>query len=254
MPLEPVRSYDEPGYPTLDADRDARRAFLRSLGLAAIASAFGPLAGCDRLNGTVAGIDKNTKNAGPGNKGGPPPDTPPTAGVPLPPKWPGPKAALVGGGPIPVTFAGGDKGWVALAVTFDPNDTALEDRLVELESAIVAATQKRLAGEPRSVLGDVKKCGLVEKELTATLNGLAKTDKLASATLVELTEDAVRTSKAIGRRPQSPAPAPAPAPSASAPSAAAPAPPARKTLPRAGDKCAIHPNGCEASEGATTGK
>lgn len=252
MPLEPVRSYDEPDYPTLEDTADGRRAFLRSIGLAAIAAAFGPVAGCDRFGGTIAGVDKNTKNAGPGNKGGPPPDHPRTAGVPPPPKWPGPKAALVGGGPIPVTFAGGDKGWVALAVTFDPNDAALEDTLVGLESAIVAMTQKRLAGEARSVLADVGKCDAIEKDLVRELNRMARTGKIVSATLAELTEDAVRAQKSGARLPESPAPAPAPAPAASAPSAAAPAPPARKTLPRAGEKCAIHPNGCAASEGSPT--
>lgn len=251
MPLEPVRTYDEPGYPTLETDRDARRAFLRSLGLAAIAAAFGPVVGCDRLGGSVAGLNQNAKNAGSGNRNAPPPDTPPTAGTPIPPRWPGPKAALVGGGPIPVTFAGGDKGWVAIAAMVDPNDTALEDTLVGLESAIVAATQKRLADEPRTVLGDVAKCDAIEKELTATLNQLAKTDKLESVTIAALTEEAVRASKAVGRAPQSPSPAPepsAPAPAGAPSAAAAPAPPARRTLPRAGDKCAIHPNGCEASE------
>ncbi|MCC6744658.1 MAG: hypothetical protein IT175_12435 [Acidobacteria bacterium] len=253
MPLDPVRSYDEPGYPTLESDRDARRAFLRSLGLAAIAAAFGPVAGCDRLGGGVAAGNQNAKNAGPGSTSKPP-DPPPTAGTPIPPQWPGPKAALVGGGPIPVTFTGAEKGWVALAVTFDPTDVALEDRLIGLETQIAEATRRRLANESRSVLSDAAKRSVVEDALFATLEDLAKTDKLEAVTLVEVTEEAVRVSKAVGRPPQAPAPAPSAAASEAPSAAAAPAPPARRMLPRAGEKCAIHPNGCDASEARATGK
>lgn len=255
MPLEPVRTYDEPGYPTLESDREARRAFLRSIGLAAIAAAFGPTAGCGAMGGDMAARNRNSSAAK--NSGGDPPKGPqdpiPLAGTPLPPKWPGPTAALVGGSPIPVTYSGGEKGWVALAVVFDPENVALEDVLLGLEVEIAAETQKRLSQEPMSAIVDLAKRESIEKDLLATLRRMAKNEALLSATLAVVSDEAARTQRQVARpAPTPPAQAPsAPAATPAPPAAASPeaaAAPARKRLPRAGDKCAVHPNGCAASD------
>ncbi len=252
MPLQPVTHYEEPAYPTLDDSAEARRAFLRRIGLAAIAAALGPASGCKGIGGIAGGIPANngsTRNGPTSGNDGPQGNTR-TAGVPPPPKWPGPKGALIGGGPIAVTFAGSEKGWVAVAAVFDPSNTKLEDRLIEAETEIKSAVMKRLSREPRSSLKSAALRDAVEADLLLEIRKLAGSQAIESVTLAELTDEAVR---GPARRPAAPAGAAAPPPPAAAPSAAPAPAPQRRGLPRAGTSCPLHPEGCEASGKPDTG-
>src|SRR6185295_4605310 len=134
MPITPVPDYDGARYPTLDDAAAERRTFLRQVGLATIAAAFGGAAiGCTAESSSgEAGSPTpppRTPDAGP---------TPPmmTAGVPAPPHWPGPRGALIGGRSIEVTYADGSRGHVAVAAVFLADNTALENALIDAELAI----------------------------------------------------------------------------------------------------------------------
>lgn len=248
MPLQPVTHYEEPAYPTLETSPEARRAFLRRVGLAAIAAALGPASACGGIGGIAGGIPSNngsTRN-GPttANDGQQPPNPPRTAGVPVPPKWPGPKGALIGGGPIAVTFADSTKGWVAVAAVFDPSNTKLEDQLIDAESGIKSAVMKRLSREPKSVLTNAAQRDAVENDLLEEVRKIVGSQGIDSVTVAELTDEAVR---GPARRPAAPAGAAAPPPPGAAPSAAPAPAPQRRGLPRAGTTCPLHPEGCEAS-------
>lgn len=247
MPLQPVTHYEEPAYPTLDDSAEARRAFLRRIGLAAIAAALGPASGCKGIGGIAGGIPANNGSTRNGptntNDGQQPPPPRPTAGVPVPPKWPGPKGALIGGGPIAVTFADSAKGWVAVAAVFDPSNAKLEDQLIDAEAEIKSAVIKRLSREPKSGLMNASQRDGVEDDLLEEVRKIVGSQGIDSVTVAELTDEAVR---GPARRPAAPGAA-APPPSAAAPSAAPAPAPQRRGLPRAGTSCPLHPEGCEAS-------
>jgi hypothetical protein len=232
--MDPVRDYDGARYPTLDEVAAERRAFLREIGLAAIAAALGPAAlGCD------AGEQKP--------KTPPTPQMPRLAGVPVPPRWPGPRGALVGGSPIAVTYADGSKGWVAVAAVFSPDDATLEGALIDAEAKVAEAVRAQVKQSPPTLFADAKEVDKVEAALLVSLQRIVGVPGLQSIALA-------RANAVVAPR------APAPAPRAAAPSGAAPAmappPPATsaptiRRLPRAGAKCPIHGEGCDASEHGT---
>jgi len=234
--MDPVRDYDGARYPTLDEVAAERRAFLRQIGLSAIAAALGPSALACAAGDPGAEKPKT------------PPTPPPLAGVPVPPRWPGPRGALIGGSPIAVTYADGSKGWVAVAAVFSPDNAKLEGALIDAEAKVAEAVRAQVKQSPPTLFADAKEVDKVEAALLVSLQKIVGVPGLQSVALA-------RTNAVVVPRP----PAPAPAPRAAAPAGAAPAmapppatsAPAIRRLPRAGAKCPIHGEGCDASEHGT---
>jgi hypothetical protein len=253
MPLLPVEEYDEARYPTLEEMTARRRDILRGLGLSAIAAAFGPhVVGCGRSRGTV-GEASRTATASPtsgpvAGHGGP--VGPMLAGAMPPPHWPGPRGAIVGGGPVRITYGDGVAGWVAVAVVFDPSNEVLESALAGAEARVASVVRERLARERSGFLGDPMRTKAVETALLQAIQALVPVQGLNAVAI-----SAVDAEAAEPPRPRAPAAAPAAAAAAAAPAPAplleaAPPPPSQapRTLPRAGAKCPIHPNGCRRSD------
>ena len=142
MPITPVPEYDGARYPTLDEVAAERRAFLRRVGLSAIAAALGPSALACKAEGS--GGDPVPLTQARQTSPTPAPTPPLPAGVPVPPKWPGPRGALVGGRSIEVTYADGSHGRVALAAVFSSDNAALEGALIDAEAG---GMMQRAAGE-----------------------------------------------------------------------------------------------------------
>jgi hypothetical protein len=264
MPLEPVTEYDQARYPTLEEMAHRRRDFLSRVGLAAIAAAFGPhVIGCSAGGRTQEADHPGTQPSQPT----PPPV--PLAGVPAPANWPGPRGAIVGGGPVEVAYADGATGWVVVAAVFDVGNDRLESALVEAEARIAEAVRKRLGRERSGFLKDAKRTRAAEAAVLDAIRAIVGVTGLQSVSLAEVDAEAARAA-----RPQAPVPPPtmesvpriappatAAPPAASAegaPHLAAPAaprleamevgsPPSRR-LPRAGARCPIHPNGCRRSD------
>jgi hypothetical protein len=224
MPITPVPDYDGARYPTLDDVAAERRAFLRQVGLAAIAASFGPAA----LAGTPT----------------PPPPMP--AGTPVPARWPGPRGALIGGRSIEVTYRDGSKGRVAVAAVFSADNAALEGALIDAQSKIATAVRARLAEEPPNFTDDSARVARVEAALLGAIRKIVAVPGLQSVSIA-------RVAGAVSRVEDKSAPAPAPARAVQMPPAAPMAPPASaappepRRLPRAGAKCPIHGSGCTAS-------
>lgn len=249
MPITPVPDYDGARYPTLDDAAAERRAFLRQVGLAAIAAAFGGAAtGCTAEGGNE-GETGSTPTPPPRTAAAGP--TPPVmlAGTPAPPRWPGPRGALVGGRSIEVTYADGSRGHVALAAVFLSDNTALENALIDAEPAIADAARARLKSEPPAFDGDPARVAKIEAALLDAIRKIVAVPGLQSVSIAKV---------AIGvTRAEAPAPAPAEARAAAmAPASALPAapvpmptmaPPVPRHLPRAGAKCPIHGDGCKES-------
>jgi len=234
MPLEPVTEYDQARYPTFDEMARRRRDVLRGVGLAAIAAAFGPhVIGCSTQGETQGGTA--------------------LAGTPPPPKWPGPRGAIVGGGPIKVTYADGVTGWMAVAAVFDPSNQRLESALLGAEARIAAIVRERLARERSGFLADAQRTQAAEAAILAAIEAAVGMPGLASVAFSAVDAEAAEPAR---RRPSAAQAARQAAPAAPAamapPMLAAPATPAAselpRRLPRAGAKCPIHPSGCRRSE------
>jgi hypothetical protein len=253
MPLTPVPEYDGARYPTLDDAAAERRAFLRQVGLSAIAAALGGAAvGCT-AEGNGSGA------AGSGQGGAAPrrspssPATPPImpAGTPAPPRWPGTRGALIGGRSIEVTYADGSQGWVAVAAVFPADNRALEEALIDAETAIAGAVRLLLKAEQPGFSDDARAVARVEAALLAAIAKLVSVTGLQSVTVAKVNAGAARAALAVRAHP---APAatvpPAPAPAAPAAPMAMPTslPPEPRRLPRAGGKCPLHGSGCAESE------
>jgi len=69
----------------------------------------------------------------------------PIAGGIAPPRWPGPAGAIVGGGPVAVTYVDGSTGWVAVAAVFDPANARLEEALEHLRAGKTGLAARSLA-------------------------------------------------------------------------------------------------------------
>lgn len=255
MPLEPVTDCYEPGYPTLAEVAHRRRDFLRRVGLAAIAAAFGPQAGCSKGRGR----EGDSAHGGSGDSAQPDPATDPVplAGVPAPPRWPGPRGAIVGGGAISLRYADGVRGWVAVAAVFDPSDQLLESALLAAQGQIAEIVRERVGRERSGFLADEQRAIGAEADLLEAIRAAVGVEGLDAIALSELSAEAARAERgqapppaAATRGAEPPAPAlmmPAPAATGAPPPPAAAAAPAQR-LPRAGARCPIHPNGCRRSE------
>ena len=246
MPIIPVPEYDGARYPTLDEAAAERRAFLRRVGLSAIAAAFGPaVLACKAEGETSAG-------AGPVTQAGhrsPSPAPPMPAGAPVPVHWPGPRGALVGGRSIAVTYRDGSKGRVAVAAVFAADNTALEGALIDAESKIADAVRARLKQEPAAFTDDAARVAKVEAALLDAIKRIVAVPGLQSVSIARVRDTVAGVEDKAALAP-APAPArsvemPAPAPMAPPPAAAPPPP---RHLPRAGAKCPIHGSGCTESE------
>jgi hypothetical protein len=246
MPIDPVRDYDGARYPTLDEVAAERRAFLRQIGLAAIAAALGPSAvACEA--GNTGGEPPVTGKP----KTRPTPEMPQLAGAIAPPRWPGPRGALIGGSPIEVTWADGSKGWVAVAAVFRPDNAALEGALIDAEAKVAEAVRALLKQSPPTLLGDQKEVDKVEAALFVSLQKIVAVPGLQSIAVARAGPARVVVPRALKVAPAAPRAA---APAAAAPAMAPPpatAVPAMRRLPRAGAKCPIHGEGCTASEHGT---
>jgi hypothetical protein len=278
MPLEPVTEYDQARYPTLEEMAHRRREFLSRVGLAAIAAAFGPhVIGCS-VGGRTQEGERRGDAGRPGTQPTPPTPAPaqptpppvPLAGVPAPANWPGPRGAIVGGGPVEIAYADGVTGWVVVAAVFDAANDRLESALVAAEAWIAEAIRKRLGRERSGFLRDPKRSRAAQAAVLDAIRAIVGVTGLQSVSLAEVDAEAARAA-----RPEAPVPPPtmesvpriappatAAPPAASAggvPHLAAPAaprleamevggPPIRR-LPRAGARCPIHPNGCRRSDG-----
>lgn len=244
MPLEPVTEYDQARYPTFEEMVHRRRDVLRGVGLAAIAAAFGPhVIGCS--TGGDAQVPVTTT----------PRDAPPLPGVPAPANWPGPRAAIVGGGPIKITYADGVTGWVAVAAVFDPSNQRLESALLDAEARIAAIVRERLGRERSGFLADAQRTSAAEAAILTAIQAAVGVTGLASVALSAVDAEAAQPERRGPRADNAPASAPrAAAPAMAAPAMAPPmlAAPAAiepvRRLPRAGAKCPIHPSGCRRSE------
>jgi hypothetical protein len=243
MPIHPVRDYDGARYPTLDEVAAERRAFLRQIGLSAIAAALGPSAlACE--GGNSGGEPPVTGKP----KTRPTPEMPRLAGAIAPPRWPGPRGALIGGSPIEVTWADGSKGWVAVAAVFSPDNTALEGALIDAEARVAEAVRALLKQNPPTLLGDPKEVDKVEAALLVSLQKIAAVPGLQSIAVARAGPARVVVPRPPALAPAAPRAAPPAAPArAMAPPPASMAPEVRR-LPRAGAKCPIHGEGCTASE------
>jgi hypothetical protein len=257
MPLEPVIRYDGARYPTLEEMAPRRREFLSRVGLAAIAAAFGPHVIACSGSGTADSAHRGPEPPPPATPPPTPPPTPvptpmPLAGVPAPATWPGPRGAIVGGGPVEVTYADGGKGWVVAAVVFEAGNDRLESALVDAEIPIAEAIRERLRREQAGCLTNPKRTRAAEAALLAAIRTIVGIGGVQSVSLAEVDAEAVRPARPQALPPASAAPAPAIVPAAPA---AAPrmeamelaAPPIRR-LPRAGARCPIHPHGCRQSD------
>jgi len=243
MPIVPVRDYDGARYPTLDDVLAERRAFLRQVGLSAIAAAFGPAALACKAEGS---IDTKPIPTTQSRQASPTPPPMP-AGLPVPPRWPGPRGALVGGRSIEVTYADGSKGWVAVAAVFSSENAALEGALIDAESKIAAAVRERLKEQPPAFFGDRRRVENVEATLLDSIKRIVSVSGLQSVAIARVygsaapaEERAAPAAPAARAVVVAPPAAPVPMPTS--------APPAPRHLPRAGAKCPIHGSGCTASE------
>lgn len=271
MPLEPVTGYDEARYPTLEEMAHRRREFLGRVGLAAIAAAFGPhVIGCSAGGGTQEAGHPGTQPAQPT-----PPPAQPTrppvalAGAMPPVNWPGPRGAIVGGGPVEVAYADGATGWVVVAAVFDAGNDRLESALVEAEAGIAEAIRKRLGRERSGFLRDPKRSRAAETAVLDAIRAIVGVTGLQSVSLAEVDAEAARAARpevpvpppTMGSVPRMAAPlaelppavsaesaARLPAPAAPRPEAMEAAGPPIRRLPRAGARCPIHPNGCRRSD------
>jgi len=255
MPLLPVDEYDEARYPTLEEMTARRRDVLRGLGLAAIGAAFGPhVVGCSRSSGTAGDpTPAATPSPAPGDAvagQGFPVRPPMLAGAMPPPHWPGPRGSIVGGGPIRIAYGDGVVGWVAVAVVFDPSNEALESALAGAEARVASVVRERLARERSGFLSDTVRTKTAEAALLNAIQALVPVPGLKAVAISAVDAEAAEPAKPRAAAPAAPAPAAA-APGAAPLLQAAPPPSqAPRTLPRAGAKCPIHPNGCRRSDSA----
>jgi len=261
MPLEPVTEYDQARYPTFEEMVHRRRDVLRGIGLAAIAAAFGPhVIGCSRTGDTQSA--KPLPGTPPPTAPPVPVTTPPLDAVQLPggiapPRWPGPRGAIVGGGPIEIRYADGVTGWVAVAAVFDPSNQRLESALLDAEARVAAIVRERLAREPSGFLADAQRTSAAEAGILAAIRAAVGVSGLVSVALSAVDAEAAQPERQRARADSAPPPAaraaaPAPAAAMAPPMLAEPARPAAselpRRLPRAGAKCPIHPTGCRRSE------
>jgi hypothetical protein len=246
MPIDPVHDYDGARYPTLDEVAAERRAFLRQIGLSAIAAALGPSALACEAGDTGGDPPVTQPKTRPT-----PPEGPRLAGAIAPPRWPGPRGALVGGSPIAVTWADGSKGWVAVAAVFSPDNAKLEGALIDAEAKVAEAVRTQLKQRPPTFFADPKEVDKVEAALLVSLQKIVAVPGLQSIAVARAGPARVVVPRALKAAPAAPrAAAPAGAAPAMAPPPASMAP-AMRRLPRAGAKCPIHGEGCDASEHGT---
>ncbi len=197
MPLEPVNVYDEAQYPTLEEMAHRRRDFLRRVGLAAIAGAFGPhVLGCSPRGGRQE-AEQHTRPSPTPVPATPVPATPatpyppmPLAGAAPPPRWPGPRAAIVGDSPVAVRYADGVTGWVVVAVVFNPSNERLEAALLDAETRIAAVVREQLRHERSSFLADERRSRAAEAALLQSIRAIVGVGGLDSVSLAEVDAEA----------------------------------------------------------------
>lgn len=210
-------------YPTLDERGDARRRFLKLCAISSVSGALGlQLVGCPSKGGVNDGTWV-------------PWDGPHVAGGKMPPPEDAPVALVIGGGPIQVTFRGGEQAKLVVAAVVVPRRGQDVRGDVSSKAAEHAQlVQKLLKEHPVDMLGDAASLGDLEDLLRAAINrtvagGYIKEISIARARPPRPKQEAAGDEKAALEEPAAPAKrAPARAPTAGKPAGKVAPPPENK--------------------------